>query len=149
MNRVAGFILAATLLGLTARADPPAVIVPQNAVAVPYALGAADGKKDQERWEWLRAEMSAVRRELSEVRTALGVKDAKKRDAQIAEVLVARCASCHTAPEGKGGLDLFTASGDAIPYDRRRWAEIQRSVLQGTMPKGKALDASDKALFDK
>lgn len=148
MNRTAWVCLVVGVGALSSRAEPPAVVVPSYGAVVPYALGAAEGKRDAERWEKLFGELAAVRRELADVRTALGVKDARKKDAQIAEVLATRCASCHTAP-GKGGLDLFTADGAAIPYDRRRWSEIQRSVLEGTMPKGKPLDPADKLLFDK
>jgi cytochrome c553 len=151
MKRAAALLLILALFALTGRADPPAVVVPSHGAVfpVPYALGQAESKRDADRWDRLMAELAAQRRDLADIKAALGLKAKKKREEQVAEVLVARCASCHTAPGGKGGLNLFTAEGSLIPYDQRRWREIAQSVLDNKMPPDNPLPASEKDLFDK
>jgi mono/diheme cytochrome c family protein len=142
-------LLALGVGALTVRAEPPAAVVPSYGAVIPYALGQAEAKRDADRWDRLMAELAAQRKDLADIKAALGVKAAKRREDQVAEVLAARCASCHTAPKGKGGVSLFTAEGTLIPYDQRRWREIAQSVLDGTMPKGSVLPAPEKELFDK
>lgn len=57
-----------------------------------------------------------------------------------ADVLLGRCAKCHTGNEAKGGIALFVAGPEAVPIWRVGWQEhaqaVFAAVLDGNMPKG-------------
>lgn len=56
------------------------------------------------------------------------------------QVLNARCASCHTGPSSKGGVQIFTAPGQFNPVvDRQR---LIRAVEDGRMPPQAVADPS-------
>lgn len=48
--------------------------------------------------------------------------------------LAARCASCHTAPDAKGGLALFADANTLNPIDETLAKSILSQALAGTMP---------------
>jgi hypothetical protein len=48
--------------------------------------------------------------------------------------LAAKCASCHTAPNAKGGLELFADSSTLNPIDSTLAKNILSQALAGTMP---------------
>lgn len=58
--------------------------------------------------------------------------------------LAARCASCHTAPNAKGGLELFADARTLNPIDETLAKSILSAALAGTMPP--TTDASGRPL---
>lgn len=59
-------------------------------------------------------------------------------------VLKGRCAKCHTGPDAKGGISMFSGDGKWAAGWQSHAQRIFEAVLDGTMPKGGKLSAEEK-----
>ncbi|MCA9178443.1 MAG: DUF1553 domain-containing protein [Planctomycetales bacterium] len=76
-------------------------------------------------------------------------------DRDVAPVLAARCAECHSGGDPRGGLSLLTRqdllrggeSGSAIDVAKPLQSELWQRVSQNEMPPRQPLDAAEKAVL--
>src|SRR6478736_2625254 len=73
-------------------------------------------------------------------------------DRQVAPVLAARCAACHSGDDPKGGLDLTrkaaaVGAGKAVVPGKLADSSLWQKVEAGEMPPKGALTPAEKALL--
>jgi hypothetical protein len=154
--------LALLVVSVVSRADPPVspgqtqtlngktgVVVSAYGTSVPYATGYATSKSEVDFRDGIKSDLQSIQKQLAEIREHLGIKAKASREDQRAQVLVRSCVRCHTAPTGKGGVNLANKEGQLLEPDERRYTEIRNAILNGTMPKnGPPLPQNEKELFD-
>lgn len=145
MNRIA-FVVPLALVAVlvaTAPASPPAVVVQPQYVVPQYTP--AYGVQYPDPAE-LAAAVKELTAEVRQLREALGLRAGepvplkapapRTAPADGVSLLRANCAGCHTGTAAKGG-------GHAFEFDSLQPPTLKafaKEVLEGRMPKGKALD---------
>lgn len=126
------FALGAVVVSMANATDPHAVVIPGNGASYdPHAKLLAE----------IRDELKAMREDLKAQRSGALVKPGADRKIAREQVLLRRCAGCHTPARIEGGKDggaliLFTDDESKVlkPLSPKESADVADYVLRGSMP---------------